>query len=229
MRGRGRLDDMSHPDPWPLRELVLRTPRLELRPDDDEGLRELAEVAYGGIHPPEVMPFSEPWTDAQPEYLGRGTLQYHWRVRAALAPGSWSVNFLVRSAGRVVGEQTLMADGFAIGREVRTGSWLGRRFQGRGYGTEMRAAVLGLAFDHLGARTARSGAFADNAASLAVSVKLGYQPDGVATHVVRDQRVTELRMLLSAEQFAARRPPWRLEVAGLTGCLRLLGVDWAGC
>ena len=24
-------------DPWPLRHLVLRTPRLELRPDDDAG------------------------------------------------------------------------------------------------------------------------------------------------------------------------------------------------
>jgi hypothetical protein len=29
---------MTHPEPWPLRHLVLRTPRLELRPDDDAGL-----------------------------------------------------------------------------------------------------------------------------------------------------------------------------------------------
>ncbi len=44
----------------------------------------------------------------------------------------------------------------------------------------MRAAVLLLAFDHLGARTARSEAFADNPASLRVSEKLGYAPDGRA-------------------------------------------------
>ncbi|MFC3899118.1 hypothetical protein ACFOWZ_47300 [Lentzea rhizosphaerae] len=33
---------------WPLRNLVLRTPRLELRPDDDEGLYELVDVAPRG-------------------------------------------------------------------------------------------------------------------------------------------------------------------------------------
>jgi hypothetical protein len=33
-------------DPWPLRHLIMRTRRLTLRPDDDEGLYELA--AGGG-------------------------------------------------------------------------------------------------------------------------------------------------------------------------------------
>ena len=47
-------------DHWPLRHLVLRTPRLELRPDDDEGLLELVEEAYLGIHPPGEMPFLVP-------------------------------------------------------------------------------------------------------------------------------------------------------------------------
>ena len=42
---------MTHPEPWPLRHLVLRTPRLELRPDDDAGLLELVEEAYRGVHP----------------------------------------------------------------------------------------------------------------------------------------------------------------------------------
>jgi len=54
-------------DPWPLRHLVLRTPRLVLRPDDDAGLFELAEEARLGIHPPEYMPFVTPWTDDSPE------------------------------------------------------------------------------------------------------------------------------------------------------------------
>jgi hypothetical protein len=52
---------MTHPDPWPLRHLVLRTPRLELRPDD-AGLLELVEEAYRGVHPPDRMPFLVPWT-----------------------------------------------------------------------------------------------------------------------------------------------------------------------
>ena len=44
-------------------------------------------------------------------------------------------------------------------------SWLGRAFQGRGLGTEMRAAVLAFAFDGLCATAADSSAFLDNAAS----------------------------------------------------------------
>ena len=36
-------------------------------------------MAYGGVHPPEEMPFGEAWTDADPRYLGRGILQYYWR------------------------------------------------------------------------------------------------------------------------------------------------------
>ena len=128
-------------DPWPLRHLVLRTPRLELRPDDDVGLFALAEEARLGIHAPESMPFSTPWTDTSPEERGLATLQWHWQQRAALRPQRWSLQFLVRCDGRVVGTQALGADDFAVTRQVQTGSWLGLRHQGRGVGTEMRAAV----------------------------------------------------------------------------------------
>src|SRR5687767_9415023 len=109
---------MDHPDPWPLRRLVLRTPRLELRPDDDEGLHELVEVAYGGVHDPATMPFLFPWTDADPLYLGRGTLQHFWRQRAQLGPRRWGLHFLIRYAGRVVGVQSLTAENFATLRAV---------------------------------------------------------------------------------------------------------------
>ncbi|MGH3584978.1 MAG: GNAT family N-acetyltransferase, partial [Pseudonocardia sp.] len=142
---------MEHPEPWPLRHLVLRTPRLELRPDDDEGLRELVDEAYRGVHPPDEMPFAVPWTDTDPRDLGREALQFFWRRRAELRPDGWTVHFLVRVDGRVVGMQELSATDFRILREVGTGSWIGLCHQGRGIGTEMRAAVLAFAFDHLGA------------------------------------------------------------------------------
>jgi hypothetical protein len=90
----GEAGWMDGADPWPLGSLVLRTPRLELRPDDDEGLRELVEVALGGVHPPAEMPFLQPWTDADPRYLGRGMLQYHWQQRACLKPQDWTVPFM---------------------------------------------------------------------------------------------------------------------------------------
>ena len=210
------------PDPWPLRHLVLRTPRLELRPDDDAGLLELVEEAYHGVHPPERMPFLVPWTDTDPDDLGRRILQHHWSVRARLDARDWTIHFLVRRGGRVVGTQGLSGKDFAATREVSTGSWLGTRHQGQGLGTEMRAAVLQLAFDHLGARTARSGAFTDNAASLAVSRRLGYREDGTARHAPRGTAVTEIRMLLYAEYFA--RPDWTAVTEGVSACRKLLDV-----
>jgi RimJ/RimL family protein N-acetyltransferase len=199
---------------WPQSTLILRTPRLELRPDDDAGLAELVEVAYEGVHPPERMPFLVPWTDADPRYLGRGMLQYFWRERAAVAPESWALHFLVRWEGRVVGVQSLRAERFGVLREVRTGSWLGLAHQGRGIGSEMRAAVLAYAFDHLGARHAGSEAFEDNAASLRVSERLGYVPDGSELVAPRGEPVRNLRLRVTPDTF--RRPDWTLEVRGHT-------------
>jgi RimJ/RimL family protein N-acetyltransferase len=213
---------MASPDPWPLRHLVLRTPRLQLRPDDDAGLLELAAEAVRGVHRPELMPFRTPWTDAEPARRVRATLQYHWSERATLMAERWRVHFLVRLDGRVVGEQDLRGTEFGVTREVDTGSWLGLRHHGRGIGTEMRAAVLLLAFDHLGATRARSAAFSDNAASLRVSEKLGYRRDGTETIARRGRPADEVRLLLDAASF--RRPDWTLEVEGLDGCLPALGI-----
>jgi RimJ/RimL family protein N-acetyltransferase len=214
---------MTHPDPWPLRHLVLRTPRLELRPDDDEGLHELVDEAYRGVHPPEQMPFAAPWTDADPRYLGRGALQFHWRQRAELTPEHWSINFLVRFEGRVIGTQGVIGRDFRIVHEVETGSWIGMRHQGRGFGTEMRAAVLAFAFDHLGAVRARSSAFTDNAASRRVSARLGYRPDGSTWKARRGQPAENVRLVLEPADFV--RPAWKLEVEGLDDCRELLGAD----
>ena len=207
---------------WPLRHLVLRTPRLELRPDDDAGLDELVAEAYRGVHPPEQMPFVVPWTDADPRYLGRGMLQYFWGKRAALAPESWLINFLVRRDGRVLGTQGVEAVDFGVTREVDTGSWLGMRHQRDGVGTEMRCAVLLFAFDHLGATRARSGVFSDNEASLRISAKLGYRRDGSRTVARRGAPAEEVRLVVAREEFA--RPEWKLEVEGVEGCLGLLGA-----
>jgi RimJ/RimL family protein N-acetyltransferase len=209
-------------DPWPVRHLVLRTPRLELRPADDDGLFALAELARLGVHAPELMPFVTPWTDATPEERAVDVLRWHWGQRAALRPERWSVAFLVRVDGRVVGMQEVSAGEFAVTREVETGSWLGLRHQGRGFGTEMRAAVLLFAFDHLGATRARSGAFLDNAASLRVSEKLGYRRDGTEVHARRGTRAENARLLVTPSTF--RRPAWLLAVEGAAACLPVLGA-----
>ncbi|QUQ69826.1 GNAT family N-acetyltransferase [Kutzneria sp. CA-103260] len=209
-------------EPWPLRNLVLRTQRLELRPDDDYGLHQLIEVARAGIHPPEYMPFDIPWTDAPDAELGLNTLQFYWSHRAQLRLDNWHLHFLIRLDGKVIGEQAVHGRDFAVTREVSTGSWLGREFQGHGYGTEMRAAVLAFAFDHLGAVQARTSAYVDNEASLRVSRSLGYVDDGTMRDSRRGEPAVQLRMLVTADRFATFRPRWKLDVEGIDECLPLL-------
>ncbi|MES1239249.1 MAG: GNAT family protein, partial [Chloroflexota bacterium] len=85
----------------------------------------------------------------------------------------------VWEAGRAVGFQDVRAERFPVFRTVQTGSWLGLPFQGRGIGKRMRQAVLGLAFDHLGARVAETSAFLDNHASNHVSLGVGYERNGL--------------------------------------------------
>lgn len=207
-------------EPWPLANLVIRTPRLDLRPDDDTGLRDLAALALEGIHSPDEMPFAMAWTDAPPDRLGLTMLQYHWGKRAALAPAEWSINFLIRLDGKVIGTQELSARNFAVLREVSSGSWLGRRYQGNGYGTEMRAAVLLFAFDHLGAVIARSAAWEKNAASNRVSEKLGYVRNGTGRLAPRGEPLTHIYLAVDENGF--QRPSWQMTVDGLADCVHLL-------
>ena len=153
---------------WPLADLWLQTPDLELRWPGLDDLHALADLAAAGVHDPEVQPFMVAWTDAPPEERARGTLQYHWSRWGSWTPSDWMLELAVIRDGTVVGTQGIGAHDFVVLREVHTGSWLGRAYQGQGIGTQMRAAVLQLAFEGLGARWAVSAAFEDNPASLGV-------------------------------------------------------------
>jgi RimJ/RimL family protein N-acetyltransferase len=210
-------------DHWPLFGLRLRTPRLELRFPDSDDLGALAGLASGGVHDPERQPFVAAWTDGPPEQVARNTLQWQWHQWSRWSPDDWELGFVVATEGRVIGTQSLGGKHFAVLREVGTGSWLGREDQGRGYGTEMRAAVLDLAFEGLGAEYATSEAFADNEASYRVSRKLGYADNGVDRHVVRGRPVVGRRLRLDRAGWAAhRRVP--VTVAGLGPCLPMFGL-----
>ncbi|MDT0346809.1 GNAT family N-acetyltransferase [Streptomyces litchfieldiae] len=213
-------------DHWPLAGLRVTTPRLELRLPDGEELAALADEAAGGIHPPEEMPFFVPWTDVAPAERARSVVQHHWLRLGDWTPGDWSLNLTVFHAGRPVGVQSVGARDFAVLREVVSGSWLGAGRQGQGIGTEMRAAMLHLAFAGLGATHAVSGAFDHNAASLRVSEKLGYERDGVRRHVIRGRATTEIRVRLPRarwEAVTAGRVP--VTVTGLEPCLPLFGAS----
>jgi RimJ/RimL family protein N-acetyltransferase len=209
---------------WPFFDLRIRTPRLELRPDWDEGLAELAEEAALGVHEPGFMPFNHPWTAVEPDERALGVLQWNWRNRGAHTADQWSLNLLVSVDGRVVGTQGVMATNFAKLRVVETGSWIGLRHQGQGIGKEMRAAALHLAFACLDARLAISGAFDDNERSLGVSRALGYEENGEHWQLRGTEevpgRIVDLR--LTRERWEQHRPDHPITVENLDPCLPLL-------
>jgi RimJ/RimL family protein N-acetyltransferase len=120
--------------------------------------------------------------------------------------------------GHVVGVQGMMADRFAALRLVETGSWLGRAFQGQGLGKEMRQAVLHLAFQGLGAQEAHSGAFHDNAASLATSRSVGYVDNGESRALRRGTADRMRKVRIDRATWEERRRD-DIEIIGLEACL----------
>ena len=185
--------------PGPLTRLRLRTPRLELRIATRAEARRLFTVAEAGIHDPGVMPFEIPWTDSLDE------ADFVMHVAASTAD---SIRFVAFLDGSPIGVQSLDLHP----KWVTTGSWLGAPYQGRGLGTEMRAAVLTYAFDTRGATVARSGAIQGNPQSLGVSRKLGYEV--VGTHMVspRGEPLEHTDVELRRERF---RPPVPVSVDGV--------------
>jgi RimJ/RimL family protein N-acetyltransferase len=202
--------------------LRLLTPQLELRLGSHEELVELAQLAERGVHPPDEMPFSIPWTDGvgTPQFID-GFVAFHEESLAAWSPEKWSLNLLVWAGGTLVGTQGVGAERFAEERSVATGSWLGQAHQRRGIGTEMRAAVLELAFRGLGAETAVSAWLEGNEASRRVSEKLGYRVGGVRTERPRGEPVVAHQVELSR---AAWGCPVPVRLEGREACLPLFGV-----
>ncbi len=210
-------------DVWPLYGLRITTPRLELRLPDLESLAELSRVAASGVHDAAEMPFTVPWTDTAPEERGRATFQHVLSTVAQWQPERWTLSLAVRCGGTVVGRQDLGGSGFAVMREAETGSWLGAVHQGRGIGTEMRAAVLHLAFEGLGARSVTSAAMTDNPRSLGVSRRLGYRDDGLIVASVRGEARTLQRLRLDRAGWETHRTV-PVGVEGLEPARALFGV-----
>ena len=179
---------------------------LELRGIGEQEALDLVEVVRGGVHDEAVMPFSVPWTDADPEHLALNYLQWWWRSMATFSRDAWELNLCALWQGEVVGVQGVATRDFTTLRFGETGSWLGRRFQGRGIGTAMRQAFCALLFDELGFEFLTSAAFRDNHASLRVSRKVGFRENGIDWQQPRDERGTLQRLLLLPEDLVRGEP-----------------------
>jgi RimJ/RimL family protein N-acetyltransferase len=215
-------------DHWPLFDLRITTPRLELRYVDDDAAAALMELAATtGVHPPDFMPFTVPWTRFEPPHLQQQGMQHFWRTRTETSPERWALPFAVVADGEIVGTQSLMGERFAVTRWFATGSWLGQPHQGKGIGKEMRSAVLHLGFAGLGGEYAETSAFADNERSLGVTRSLGYRENGFKIDDREGTAAKHLRFVMTRADWEARRRD-DIVVEGLGPCLRLLGLDEVG-
>jgi RimJ/RimL family protein N-acetyltransferase len=207
---------------WPPYGVSLIENDLRMTVITDEDIPALVELATGGIHEPDQMPFATPWTAVEPDLLPANMVRYYSSVRANFTPEKFELLFAVRIAGEVVGTQGLHTSDFAVTRTGETGSWLGQPFQGRGIGTRMRRAICAFAFDHLGAVELTSSAFLDNPASLAVSAKVGYRPDGLVRMARREgEVVVNQRLVLTPETFVRGDPIEVTSAEELRAFLRL--------
>jgi RimJ/RimL family protein N-acetyltransferase len=212
-------------DLTPLYGLRLRTDRLELRWPDGDEIEALARLAQTGVHDPAEMPFLVPWTDhiGEPGFLD-WFVGFHERLRREWTAENWGLELGVWAADELIGVQGMTSHDFLAGKEVKTGSWLAQRFHGRGYGTEMRAAVLELAFHGLGAEAALSSALDGVDASIRVSQKLGYVDDGDTWVEVRGERRLDHRMRLTRDRWIDRERI-SVRISGLEPCISLFGLN----
>ena len=207
---------------FPVLDLRVTSGDVELRGITDDDIVTLGALAAQGVHAPDRMPFSFPWTDVPAEDMPLNFAQYHWRTRADFSPSGWVLNLGVWWHGELVGVQGVTTSNFVVRRTGETGSWLGADHQGQGVGTVMRQVMCVLLFDHLRFTEVTSGAFADNPASLAVSRKVGYRVNGTERYERRGELAEMTMLALRPEDLV--RPDLPVEVAGADRVRALIGV-----
>jgi RimJ/RimL family protein N-acetyltransferase len=213
------------PHTYPPLNIEVRTPRLTLLGATDDLLERLVPIVQAGVVEPGQMPFDDPMSlyEDSPQREWKW-LRAIWAGRARADPQWWRLYFVVMADGRPVGMQDLIGTDFASLGTVSTFSWLQPSSRRRGFGTEMRVAILHLAFAGLNAREASSEAFTDNPASNSVSKALGYEPNGTTWATRRGNPA-----MLAAWKLTRKR--WEqsqrddIQLTGVEACLPVLGID----
>lgn len=211
---------MGHPL-WPVYDVVVRTPRLEVRLPTENELAQLALMADESIFVNTAsMSFNLDWPMTPSPAREQNLYKFHMKARADWLPESWHYSAVAFLDGVPIGNQGMQADRFAQMKSVASGSWIGADYQRQGFGTEMRAAVLELAFGGLGAEEALSEARLDNAASRGVSRRLGYVENGVKRSRFGDEVAMGVDLRLTKEAWEEHRMAG-LTIEGLDSCRHL--------
>jgi RimJ/RimL family protein N-acetyltransferase len=206
---------------WPLHGIRLRTADLDLTVMTEADLPTVWALLPGDL---ELNPHATTYAGLDLPANRRAIVaQGYWRALGMWSPEDWALPFVVRSAGAVVGVQWLEGPDWRADRTVDSSSWLVAPARGRGLGTQMRAAVLALAFGPLRAEAAVSSAVVDNAASLGVSRSLGYGE----THrsVLEHSGETLQHVRLERATWDASDWSSRVGIDGVDRALPLFGLD----
>ena len=209
---------MSYPD-WPLFDLRIVCRGVELRAVREADLPTLSALVppdYEQDHRLELLPAL-----GFAENQRRLFHQVYWTAMGTWSPSSWALHLAVRHEGALVGVQILEGDDFGVLRTVDSASWLVPAVRGRGIGVAMRMAVLGLAFDHLGAVAAITSARVDNLASLGVSRRIGYTDNGIGFVGERTGRALLQHLRLPVEEWRHGR---EVTVHGVEPCRPWFGL-----
>ena len=205
---------------WPFFDLRIVCGDVLLRGADDADLEVLQSVVPDDL---EMNPANERFATLSPDMDKRRQLVAEiWKHQGTWSPDAWCLDLAVEVEGRVVGVQALEGEQFPLLRTVDSFSWLATDVRGRGLANLMRAGVLTLAFEHLGAEIAVSSARTDNAASLAVSHRMGYRDNGLS-------RTNTPSGPFELQHLRLTREAWRdggrsAEVSGVEPCLPWFGI-----
>lgn len=192
---------MENPDIEILKNLKIKTPRLELRLPTDLEVEALAKVATTGIQEPSEPHFQDENLYKSPDEIKTWLKNFIEKHNKNWSKDNWQLPFGVFYEGHPIGLQTMYARDFPIARGFGCGYWIGLAYQGKGLGTETVQAVLTLGFDGLNAREAYLGAWSDNAASIRIMEKLGFIPNGEYWMARNGNAYKDKRMRLPRENW----------------------------
>ncbi|GGR39652.1 succinyl-CoA transferase Rv0802c [Deinococcus ruber] len=209
---------------YPPLQLKVVTPKLELHGATDDLLAQLLPIVRAGIVSQPPYPFDDPMSLYEDNPVReRKWLQAIWRGRGTVYPESWRLYFVIMLGGKAVGMQDLIGVNFDTCQTVTSFSWLAPDARQKGLGREMRAAILHLAFEGLGAVEASSEAFFDNVASNRVSEVLGYQANGADWATRQGEKALLHRWRLSRDDWAVHRRN-DIELIGVETCKPVLHI-----
>ena len=184
-------------------DLVIRTPRLVLRPYRETDLDEI----WPYVSDPE-LPRMMSWA----AHRDREETLAWLRGRAASIAEGTGIGFAVEHEGRAAGSVgldgiTWQLRAWRVDR-AELGYWIAPHLQGRGLMTEAAAAVTRFGFETLGLHKITVGCIDGNEPSRRIIERLGFRPIGrLVDDVWRDGRwLTHLRYEMLASDWRVRYP-----------------------